>query len=205
LHSLASDPLVGGNALRQTSLVTGGFRGFPHREENLALTNAPTHAPSERLNSCMSSNVISTLLAHQPMNRGWRTCGRFRRLAIVYDLDHCARPCGAGWISWAIWGPSFFCWTRVERGIVPVSTTCFGPRTACAPASNRNPGRLQIGIGGRLPIGIGGRLRRNPHFNGGPMNGREARESGRRPNAAPAPQRIVLSMARQVSQHGTGK
>jgi hypothetical protein len=37
------------------------------------------------------------------------------------------------------------------------------------------------------------------------MNGREARESGRRSNAVPAPQRIVLSMARQVSQHGTGK
>ena len=30
------------------------------------------------------------------------------------------------------------------------------------PTSNRNPGRLQIGIGGRLPIGMRGRLRRNP-------------------------------------------
>ena len=30
------------------------------------------------------------------------------------------------------------------------------------PTSNRNPGRLQIGISGRLPIGMCGRLRRNP-------------------------------------------
>ena len=30
------------------------------------------------------------------------------------------------------------------------------------PTSNRNPGRLQIGIGGRLQIGMPGRLRRNP-------------------------------------------
>ena len=39
------------------------------------------------------------------------------------------------------------------------------PRDADArwPTSNRNPGRLQIGIGGRLPIGMRGRLRRYPH------------------------------------------
>ena len=42
-------------------------------------------------------------------------------------------------------------------------------------------------------------------FKGQRMNGREARESGRRPNAVLAPQRIALSMARQMSQHGTGK
>ena len=39
-------------------------------------------------------------------------------------------------------------------------------------------------------------------FKGDRTNGREAGESGRRPNAVLAPQRIVLSMARQMSQHG---
>ncbi len=42
-------------------------------------------------------------------------------------------------------------------------------------------------------------------FKGQRTNGREARESGRWPKAVLAPQRIVLSMARQMSQHGTGK
>ena len=31
------------------------------------------------------------------------------------------------------------------------------------PASDRNPGRLRVGIAGRLQIGMHGRLRRNPH------------------------------------------
>ena len=44
----------------------------------------------------------------------------------------------------------------------------FDPRkqTPRWPTSNRNPGRLQIGIGGRLPIGMRGRLRRNPLHRG---------------------------------------
>jgi hypothetical protein len=42
--------------------------------------------------------------------------------------------------------------------ITPIRVT----QDARWPTSNRNPGRLQIGIGGRLPIGMRGRLRRNP-------------------------------------------
>jgi hypothetical protein len=61
-----------GDRVRQTSPRSRRFPWFSApREENLAPTNASTRAPSERLNSCMSSNVISTLLApaNEPRDR----------------------------------------------------------------------------------------------------------------------------------------